>query len=123
MTVEEKQQHLNNISRGITAVQSEVSGMSYQEFEKAEQTKEAVYALLQQIGQAAHELAQGAGEHGDLNYMTDILSEFRNARYNQEAEVGHQQIYNIINNDLEDIRKRAIEVSAELESHQMGDGF
>lgn len=123
MTVEEKQQHLNNISRGITDIQSDVAEMDYQEFEKAEQTKEAVFFSLQQIGQAAHELARGAGEHEDLNYITDILSGFRNARYNQEAEVGHRQVWNVIQNDLEDIRKRAIEVSAELESHQMGDGF
>lgn len=123
MTVEEKQQHLNNISRGITEIQSEVAEMSYDQFVKEEQAKEAVYFSLQQIGQAAHELAQGAGEHGDLNYLTDILSEFRNARYNQEAEVGHRQVFDIIQNDLEDIRKRAIEVSAELESQQMGDGF
>lgn len=123
MTVEEKQQHLNNISRGITEIQSDVSGLNYDEFVKDEQTKESVYFTLQQIGQAAHELASGAGEHGDLNYLTDILSEFRNARYNQLVETGHEQIWHIIKNDLEDIRIRAIEVSAELESHQMGGGI
>ena len=119
MTVEEKQQHLNNIERAIDEILIEVQGMTYDQFTKEEQVKEVVYANLQMIGQAAYELAHSAGEHGDLNFDTDILAEFRNARYNQIAETGHEQVWSIIHQDLEDIRANAIQASTELETGQI----
>lgn len=121
MTVEEKQQHLNNIERSIDEILIEVQDLNYNQFTKEEQVKEAVYANLQMIGQAAFELAQSSGEHGDLNFETDILAELRNARYNQEAEAGHEQIWHIIHEDLEDIRAFAMQASADLEARQIGD--
>lgn len=121
MTVEEKQQHLNNISRIITEIQSDVQGMSYEEFSKEEQVKEDVYTQLQMAGQAAHELSSNSEEHPDLNYVTDLLANFRNARYNQIVEHGDRQVWNVIQEDLEEIRKQIIETSAELENDQMDD--
>lgn len=119
MNVEEKQQHLNNISRMITAIQSDVQGMSYDQWSKEEQVKEAVYSQLQMAGQAAHELAINSEEHPDLNYVTDLLANFRNARYNQMVETSDRQVWSVIQEDLEEIRKRTIEASAELENRQI----
>lgn len=121
MTIEEKQQHLNNIERSIDEILIEVQGLTYDQFTKEEQVKEAVYANLQMIGQAAFELAESAGEHGDLNFDTDILAGLRNARYNQAAETGHEQVWTIIHEDLEDIRASAMQSSADLEARQMGE--
>jgi uncharacterized protein with HEPN domain len=119
MTIEEKQQHLNNIERCIDEILIEVQGLTYDQFAKEEQVKEAVYANLQMIGQAAFELAESAGEYIDLNFDTDILAELRNARYNQMAETGHEQVWTIIHEDLEEIRASAMQSSADLEARQI----
>lgn len=115
MEKEEQQLHLNNIIKGIEEVQEETRGLNYRQFTEEEQVKEAVYMNLQMIGQAAHELASGSDNVTGLNFNTDILSGFRNARYNEEAELDHQMIWNVIENDLELIRDEAVEASAELD--------
>ena len=93
MTTEEKQLHLNNIMTGTSAIIDATTGLGYQEFAKQEQVKEEVYANLQMVGQAAHTLANGGDNLPGLNFPTDQLSAFRNARYNQEAEIDHQTVW------------------------------
>lgn len=114
MDKEIQQQHLNNIIRGIEEIKEEITNLDYQTFAKEEQVKESVYAHLQMIGEAAHELAQSSAEHQDLNFNTDILAGFRNARYNAEAEVNHQSVWNIVRNELDIIHDEALRASAEV---------
>lgn len=115
MTKEEQQLHLNNIIKGIEEIQEETRGLNYQQFTEEEQVKEAVYMNFQMIGQAAYELESGSDDVPGLNFKSDVLSGFRNARYNEEAELDHQMIWNVIENDLEIIRDEMIETSAELD--------
>ncbi len=114
MNKEEQQLHLNNIANGIAAIENEVLGMRFEEFVQEEQIKESVYANLQMIGEAAHELARGTDDMAGLSFDTDLLAGFRNARYNQEAETGHQQVWNVINDNLDEIRDEALRASARL---------
>lgn len=116
MTKEEQQLHLNNIANGIAAIQNEASGLSYNEFVKEEQVKEAIYTNLQMVGQAAYELARGTDDIEGLSFDTDLLAGFRNARYNQEAEVGHHSVWNVIHGDLDEIRTESLRASARLGS-------
>lgn len=114
MTREEQQLHLNNIIKGIEEIQELASDLDYQQFTEEEQVKEEIYANLQMIGEAAYELTSDSENIPDLNFDTDILSGFRNARYNAEAEVDNQQVWNVITDDLDLIREQAIEASAEI---------
>jgi uncharacterized protein with HEPN domain len=114
MTKEEQQLHLMNIANGIAAIQNEASGLNYEQFVKEEQVKEAVYTNLQMIGEAAYELGSGTDDMLGLSFDTDLLAGFRNARYNQEAEVGHHQVWNVIRGDLDEIRTEAMQASARL---------
>ncbi len=114
MDKEEQQLHLNNIASGIAAIENEVLGMKYEEFVKEEQVKEAVYANLQMIGRAAYQLARGTDDIEGLSFDTDLLAGFRNARYNQVAETGHQQVWGVIQQDLDEIRTEALRASARL---------
>ncbi len=114
MNREIQQQHLNNIIRGIEAIERETSRIDYQTFRKAEQIKESVYTNLQMIGEAAHELSGSADDYQDLNFNTDILAGFRNARYNNEAEINHQSVWNIIKGEFNIILDEALNASAKL---------
>jgi len=114
MNIEVKQQNLNNIVRGIEEIKEDITNMNYNDFSREDQIKESVYANLQMIGEAAHELSQSSDNAADLNFNTDVLASFRNARFNQEAEVGHQQTWNIINSELDIIHEEAIKASADL---------
>ncbi len=114
MKKEEQQVHLNNIATGIAAIENEVVGMRYDEFVKEEQVKESVYANLQMVGRAAYELATATDDIIGLSFDTDVLAEFRNARFNQVAETGHQQVWSVISNDLDTIRTEALQASARL---------
>lgn len=114
MNKEEQQLHLNNIATGIAAIENEVVGMHYEEFVQEEQIKESVYANLQMIGQAAHQLAHASDDISGLSFDTDLLAGFRNARYNQVAETGHMQVWQVINDDLDEIRDEALRASAVL---------
>lgn len=114
MDRQEQQLHLNNIIKGIEEVQELARDLNYQQFTEEEQVKEGIYANLQMIGQAAYELASGTDDAGDLNFNTDILAGFRNARYNAEAEVDNQVLWNVINQDLGELRDEAIEASAAI---------
>jgi len=92
MELQETIQHLNRIVDNIAQVNAQTEGMSFEDFRKNEPVKETVYEYLQEIGQAATELSNNQKLPGDINL--EPLTAFRNARYNQEAEVGHQQVFN-----------------------------
>lgn len=92
MHLQETVQHLNRIVDNIAQINAQTDGMTYEDFRKNEIVKETVYEYLQEMGQAARELANNQKLPGDLNL--EPLTAFRNARYNQEAETGHQQVFN-----------------------------
>ena len=114
MTTEEKQLHLNNIIKGSEEIIEFTRELDYRQFTQESQVREEVYSNLQMIGQAAHQLTLSADDAQGLNFPTDVLSGFRNARYNQEAEINHQSVWGVIKNDLPLIRDEAISASAEL---------
>ncbi|MTI22830.1 hypothetical protein E1176_17490 [Fulvivirga sp. RKSG066] len=114
MDKEVQQQHLNNIIRGIEEIKADTVGINYETFRKEEQVKESVYANMQMIGEAAYELSHASDNKGDLNFNTDILAGFRNARYNSEAEINHQSVWGVIESELDIIHDEALEASAKL---------
>ena len=94
MQLQETIQHLNRIVGNIAQINSHTDGMSYEDFRKNEQTKETVYSLLQEVGQAATELSNNQKLPDNINL--EPLVTLKNARYNQEAETGHQQVFNML---------------------------
>lgn len=101
MDLNEITQRLNHIVDNIALVNAQVEGMSFEDFRKNEPVKETTYEYLQEIGQAARELSNEQKMPPELN--VEPLVVLRNARYNQEAEVGHQQVFNLIQHDLKEI--------------------
>ncbi|NMM47469.1 HepT-like ribonuclease domain-containing protein [Marinigracilibium pacificum] len=101
MTKEEITQHISRIIDNIAMINSTVGKTDYQSFVRNEQAKEAVYEYLQEIGQASSELYNNSEEARKL--PVDTLMAFRNARYNQEAEIDHQMVFNLITGDLQEI--------------------
>ncbi len=94
MQLEETRLHLNRIVGNIAEVNMQISGMTYEDFVRNEPVKEVVYKYLQEIGQAAKELSNNQKLPPEINL--EPLVTLRNARYNQVAEVGHQQVFNMI---------------------------
>jgi len=115
MTNEEKQQHLTNIVAGIDEIQAETDEVTYDDFINEEQIKESVYMKLQMIGQAAYQLSLGVNKE-DLNFDPKILANLRNARYNQEAEINHANVWYIITNDLMQIKDTIREEAARVDT-------
>ncbi len=104
MTREEKLIHLNAITNNLSAILSQVEPLTLDDFQREEQVKEVVFTRLQESGQAAHHLEayiQNQESREDLK----VLANFRNARYNLEAEIDTQPVWNLIQNDLEPIRR------------------
>ncbi|HET8860815.1 MAG TPA: hypothetical protein VFM92_12830 [Marivirga sp.] len=94
MQLQETIQHLNSIVGNIAQINAQTDGMTYEDFRRNEPVKETVYEYLQEMGQAARELSENQKLPAEINIET--LVAFRNARYNQEAEIGHQQVFNLI---------------------------
>ena len=103
MEKEEIRQHLNQIVSNIAAVQSSIKGQSYDDFHTNEMVKESTYSYLQEIGQAAHELNEQTNEVLEDSMALGQLSNLRNARYNQEAELADQNVWALITNDLPEL--------------------
>ncbi len=103
MQLQETIQHLNRIVDNIAQVNAQINGMSFEDFRKNEPVKETVYQYLQEIGQAARELSNYQKLPAEIN-MAPLVA-LRNARYNQEAEVGHQQVFNMLP-DLRDVSEQ-----------------
>ena len=115
MTKIELQQHVNNISDLIRDVISETRGVGLDDFRKNEDIKETVYSHLQEIGEAAREIEAGFEGDEKLQIPTDKLAALRNARFNQMAEFGHQQVWNIVQYDLPQIQEDLIHASKSIE--------
>lgn len=100
MQLQETIQHLNRIVDNIAQVNAQISGMTYEDFRLNEPVKETVFSYLQEIGQASRELLENQKLPPEIN--VEPLVKLRNARYNQEIESGHQQVFNMLP-DLRDI--------------------
>jgi len=99
MTKDEKIQHLTNIAYEISEIEAEVEEATYDEFISEEQIKESVYSHLQMMGKAAYQLSLDT-EKEEMDFDPKLLSNFRNVRYKQMAEIDHANIWYIITNDL-----------------------
>lgn len=111
MEREEVKQHLNNIVGNIASIQTSVKGLSYNEFTENEYLREQVYEDLQQIGQAAQELANRGPDMVQNEDSVNRLTQLKFARYNQTIEVDHHNVWSIIQQDLPEIGEE-IEQSA-----------
>ncbi len=100
MGKEELQQHLSYIIDNIFSVRALTDSINYDEFTREEQIKEEVYSHLQEIGEIAYEIENARNEPLDIGFDISVLSAFRNARYNQEAEIDHHGVFTIIQHDF-----------------------
>lgn len=103
MEKEEIKQHLNNIVGNIATIQTTVDGLTYEDFVADEQLRENVYEDLQQIGQAAEELANRGSDMVQNEDAVNRLTQLRFARYNQTMEIDHHNVWSIIQQDLPEI--------------------
>jgi uncharacterized protein with HEPN domain len=93
MHLQETIQDLNRIVDNIAQVNPQTDGMTFEDFRLNETVKETVFEYLQEIGQAARELAENQKLPPEINI--EPLVRVRNARYNQEMETGQQQVFNM----------------------------
>lgn len=91
--------HLQQIIANIAEIRALARSYTYEDFRKDEQMRENLYEHLQLVGQSAHKLIKvEAGLEPDIS--ADTLAEFRNARYNDLAEIHHQNVWNLVELDL-----------------------
>lgn len=93
------QQHLNSILDNMASINQRVNDMDYLSFEKEEFVREEIYAELQEIGKTAHETLNFS-EDISMREELEMLSMLNNTTFNQEMEINHQQIWQIINQQL-----------------------
>lgn len=106
-TREEIDRHRESVLSLLHQVISESKATTWDEFQADEQQKERFFSQLQEIGEASRELSD-ITDMSDTEYERDLfirLSTLRNARFNQEAEMGTQQIWSIVVNDLPEIEE------------------
>lgn len=100
MEKEELQQHLSYILDNISSVRDITDAIGYDEFTREEQIKEEVYSHLQEIGEIAYEIENARNEPLDISFDISVLSTFKNATYNQDAEIDHHGVFTIIQHDF-----------------------
>ncbi len=108
IAAEELKFKLTNIADLIHNIIAETDDVPYNEFTKNEQLKERVFSQLQEIGQSANEISASLNEYEDEDKNKDILdnlSRFSNARFNQEAEIDLNSVWNIIQTEFREIEK------------------
>lgn len=111
MTKIELQQHITNISDLTRDIRTEMEGVTPEDFRKNEELKETVYSMLQEIGEASREIESGFEGDEKLQIPTDTLANLRNARFNQIAEMGHQVVWDFVQNDLPQLQDELIHAS------------
>ena len=97
---------MNNIVNCINEIESYTKHLDYTGFVKEEGTKGAVSRNLQMIGDAAYMLYSSDDwkrKFEDVNLQS--LISLKNAWYNDEWEVDHQMLWNIIEADLPEIKE------------------
>jgi uncharacterized protein with HEPN domain len=100
---EEDQIHLNNISSMINEIEAYVEGMDYNQFSQEESIRQSVAVNLQQIGEAADLLSDEFKEDfTEIDY--NVLDTLKRAKFDEALEVDHRQIWNVIQNDLPEVR-------------------
>lgn len=100
MQKEELQQHLSYILSNISSVKALTDTIGYDEFTREEQIKEEVYSHLQEIGEIAYEIENAINEPLDVGFDISVLSSFKTATYNQDAEIDHHGVFTIIQHDF-----------------------
>jgi len=119
MTDEEKQVHLNNVIKLLSGTQRQVQGMDFNQFSREEQVYQEVYGNLQNAGQAAHMLQQEFDDRLRAIGL-EALANFRNARFNSEAEMDHSVVWGFlrsedVENMLDELEKASADVGSSHE--------
>lgn len=100
----EIKQHLETIIDNIASIMSLTRQITFEDFRQNERMRKNVYEYLQGIGQAANKLVNSSPEL-TRSFAMDTLASFRNARYNSDAEIQHQNVWNLVELDLPVIRE------------------
>lgn len=104
MDLEIKQQYLNNIVDNIASIHAKTSTLNYESFRKETMIREEIYAELQEIGKTSQEMLSMDEEVTVLNEL-QVLANFENATFQTHMDIQHQQVWNIITQDLKEISK------------------
>ena len=99
----ELQRHQNFILHIINQLLIEVKSINFEDFQRNEQLKERVYTQLQEIGQASNEILTLPNVNIENRNIYENMANLRNARYNQETEIDHSFVWNILTSDLPEI--------------------
>ena len=90
---------LEDILRGIEAVETYLEGMSYEEFEDDQKTIDAVVRNFEIIGEAANNLPESVRtRHGDLEWRGVI--KFRNVMIHDYFQVDTRRIWDTYQQNL-----------------------
>lgn len=116
MNTEEQQFHLNQITSIMSNIEATVEQMDPINFSKEEGVLQQVYQDLQTTGQAAYQLLNSPQKEQLPLSELEALSAFRNARYNVMAEMNHQLVFRIIQDDFPEMRTALVSASAEIGS-------
>jgi len=108
VNTEELKLKITNITDLINDILAETEKTDYNDFSHDEQLKERVFSQLQEIGQSSYEISQDLKVIYDNKNIFDNLSNFRNARYNQVAEMELNNVWNLIQNNFKEIEEELL---------------
>lgn len=119
MTREEEQYHINNIINEINEVQAYTTDIDQQTFEKEEETQTIVARSLKNIGEAASLLAS-TDDWLDKYEEVDLMALLRlqDAMNNKQLEFAPGVIWNIIKQDLPEIKRELFEISENIDEEE-----
>lgn len=106
MTREEEQLHLNNMATEIDQVLSYASGMDYNQYMQADETREAIVRSLKSIGDAA-EMLRSTDDWQDRYDNLDLhaLARLKDAVYGNALEMDQHGVWDIIQQDLPNLKE------------------
>jgi uncharacterized protein with HEPN domain len=118
----EDRQHLSNIINAVDEIESYVQYEDYNEFREDEVAKEAVTRVMADLGGASKLLSdEFKAQYGDVDW--DALIRLEDAMYNQAEEWDYEGIWQIIKNDLPEIRSQVADLAANVREEDDIHGF
>lgn len=117
MTPDEDKLHIQNIIRSANEIDGYTKGMSYEDFTANESVRTAVARNLSMIGNEAYLLSDYFKNQYDEIDMR-VLENLKNAQYNEEMEIDHHYIWNVVTNDIPLIRDKLSDVQPRIEQEK-----
>lgn len=117
MTPDEDKLHIQNIIRSANEIDGYTKGMSYEDFTANESVRTAVARNLSMIGNEAYLLSDYFKNQYDEIDMR-VLENLKNAQYNEEMEIDHHYIWNVVTSDIPLIRDKLSDVQPRIEQEE-----